>query len=136
MTDYLLSLLETIMTKAFTEDRCFKRIHFDCVLKFEVGDSRLDCELVDISLRGALIHNCTGATLDVGAPCKLILTLDQSGDVQIIMNGNIAHKKNNRIGINCKHIELDSMIHLRKLVEINLADPALLERELTALCSF
>lgn len=124
------------MTDKQTEERCFQRIHFDCLLKFEVGDSRLDCELIDISLHGALIHNCTGATLNTGAPCRLIISLDESGETQIIMEGSIAHKKDNRIGVTCQYIDLDSMIHLRKLVEINLADPALLEREMKSLyCS-
>lgn len=121
------------MTNSTSEERSFQRIHFDCLVKFELGDLRLDCELVDISLRGALIHNCTGATLDTGAPCKLILSLDETGETQIIMKGSIAHKKNNRIGICCTSIDLDSMTHLRKLVEVNLADPALLEREIMSL---
>ncbi len=116
-------------------DRRFQRIHFDCLLKFEVGDSRLDCELVDISLRGALIHNCTGAAPDIGSPCKLILTLDDLGDVQIIMEGNITHKTENRIGITCQHIDLDSITHLRNLVSLNSADPELLKREIMALNS-
>ncbi|MCW8929003.1 MAG: PilZ domain-containing protein [Gammaproteobacteria bacterium] len=118
------------MTDTNKKERHFQRIHFDCLLKFEVGDSRLDCELIDISLRGALIHNCTGATLDVGAPCKLILTLDDLGEIQIIMKGHIAHKKENRIGIACQTIDLDSITHLRQLVASNLADPTLLEREI------
>ncbi|MCU7834010.1 MAG: PilZ domain-containing protein [gamma proteobacterium symbiont of Taylorina sp.] len=123
------------MTDNISQDRYFQRIHFDCLVKFEVGDSRLDCELVDISFRGALIHNCTGATLDVGSPCRLILSLDESQEVQIIMQGNIAHKRDNRIGISCTSIDLDSMTHLRKLVEINLSSPELLEREIMSLCS-
>jgi hypothetical protein len=123
------------MKDSFTDVRCFQRLHFNCLLKLEAADSRLDCELVDISLRGALIHNCTGATAGVGTPCKIILNLVDSGEVQIIMEGNIAHKKNNRVGVSCTHIDLDSMIHLRKLVETNLADPALLEREILSLCS-
>lgn len=121
------------MTDSYSEERQFQRIHFDCLLKFEVGDSRLDCELIDISFRGALIHNCTGATLDVGAPCKLILKLDDSGEVEIIMEGHIAHKQENRIGITCQHIDLDSITHLRNLVALNLADTKLLEREIKSL---
>jgi hypothetical protein len=33
----------------------------------------------------------------------------------------------------CESIDLDSITHLRRLVELNAGDPALLERELTAL---
>jgi len=122
------------MTDNIARERSFHRIHFDCLVKFEVGDSRLDCELVDISLRGALIHNCTGATADIDTPCKLTLSLDKSHEIQIIMQGYIIHKNENRIGIHCQSIDLDSITHLRKLVEVNLASPELLEREIMALC--
>lgn len=49
------------------------------------------------------------------------------------MNGSIAHKIENRVGIHCKTIDIDSMTHLRKLVEYNLGDHDLLERDLEAL---
>ncbi len=121
------------MPETMDEERHFERIHFDCLVKFEFGVYRHDCELIDISLRGALIANCTGATDETGTACKLILSLDDSNNAQIIMLGHIAHKKHNRIGIKCEKIDLDSMTHLRKLVEINSGDPQLLERELAAL---
>ena len=113
-----------------TNERHFQRIHFDCLVKFETEDLRLDCELMDISLRGALIHNCTGATPKVGTSCKLILCLDEACDTKILMEGHIAHKKENSIGISCQYIDLDSITHLRKLVELNLTDPSLLQREI------
>lgn len=113
--------------------RKFGRIHFDCLVKFEFDDSRLDCELVDISLKGALIHNCTGATPALNSPCKLILSLTEDKLVKIEMEGIIAHKNNNRIGVKCLQIDLDSMTHLRRLVEVNLGDSSLLDRELHAL---
>ena len=37
------------------------------------------------------------------------------------------------IGFVCRHIDVDSISHLRRLVELNLGDEALLERELAAL---
>ena len=113
--------------------RSFHRIHFDCLVKFETDDLALECELLDISLNGALLHNCTGATPDIGTPCQLTLQLDDNGEIKIIMLGSIAHKKENRVGIYCSSIDLDSITHLRRLVEINLADPQLLERDINAL---
>jgi len=115
------------------EERHFERITFNCLVKFEFEDFRHDCELIDISLKGALIANCTGATSDIGTPCKLILKL--SDNESIIMQGHIAHKKHNRIGINCEQLDLDSITHLRKLVEINSSNPSLLDRELINLQS-
>jgi hypothetical protein len=37
------------------------------------------------------------------------------------------------LGFVCRHIDLDSISHLRRLVELNLGDEQLLERELAAL---
>jgi hypothetical protein len=37
------------------------------------------------------------------------------------------------VGLHCRHIDIESLAHLRRLIELNLGDPALLERELAAL---
>jgi hypothetical protein len=37
------------------------------------------------------------------------------------------------LGFVCQYIDLDSISHLRRLVELNLGDGSLLERELAAL---
>ncbi|MBF0266394.1 MAG: PilZ domain-containing protein [Gammaproteobacteria bacterium] len=115
------------------ESRNFGRIHFDCLVKFEFDDSRLDCELVDISLKGALLHNCTGATPKNDTPCKLIIFLSEDHAIKIEMKGVVAHKNSNKIGILCNHIDLDSMTHLKRLVEVNIGQPELLDRELSKL---
>jgi len=52
------------------------------------------------------------------------------------MEGHLAHVgDNNTVGIRCESIDLDSISHLRRLVELNLGDPELLNRELSALVS-
>jgi len=116
-----------------TENRRSHRVHFDCLVEFEAGGCRHVCELIDISLQGALIGACSGATPEAGTPCKLILSLDESNETQIIIVGTIAHKIENRVGIHCDSIDINSMTHLRRLVEINLGDTDLLNRDLDAL---
>ena len=51
------------------------------------------------------------------------------------MNGRIARKIENRVGIYCESIDEDSMIHLRKLIEYNLGDVELVNRDFEALIS-
>lgn len=109
------------------------RVPFDSLVDFESIDCRHVCELVDISLQGALIAACSGATPDAGTPCTLKISLDESNEHQIIMVGEIAHKIENRVGIHCVSIDADSMTHLRKLVEYNLGDVDLVNREFDAL---
>lgn len=112
-----------------TEHRHFHRIYFDCLVEFDAGGIINICELLDISLNGALIAACTGATPAMGTPCQLVVSLDDDKQVQIVMNGTIAHKLENRVGIHCTSIDMDSMMHLRKLVEANLGDSELANRD-------
>lgn len=116
-----------------TEQRKSHRIHFDCFVDFEFEDQKHVCELYDLSIRGALIGACSGATPAVDTPCKLTITLNQFSGAAIVMEGLIAHKKENRVGIHCEQIDIDSITHLRKLLEYNLGDSNLANRELTAL---
>ncbi|MCP4041018.1 MAG: PilZ domain-containing protein, partial [Gammaproteobacteria bacterium] len=59
----------------------------------------------------------------------------QLGEAQslIHMQTTASHEDAERIGFRCCHIDLDSMSHLRRLVELNLGEPELLSRELSAL---
>jgi PilZ domain len=116
-----------------TENRRSHRVYFDCLVEFETSECQHVCELIDISLQGALIAACSGATPKAGTPCTLKISLDKAKEVQIIMNGTIAHKKENRVGIHCQSIDVDSMTHLRRLVELNLGDVDLVNRDFDAL---
>jgi hypothetical protein len=49
------------------------------------------------------------------------------------MTGEIAHREGRQVGVRCLEIDLDSISHLRRLVELNVGDEAILHRELGAL---
>lgn len=49
------------------------------------------------------------------------------------MDGTVVHCEDGHLGFRCDHIDLDSISHLKRLVELNLSDEALLERELSEL---
>ena len=115
------------------DNRHTHRVNFNCLVEFKSGEYSHVCELVDISLQGALIAACSGATPDAGTPCKLVISLDKTRETQIIMFGSVAHKIENRVGIHCESIDVDSMSHLRKLVEYNLGDVELVNRDFNAL---
>jgi hypothetical protein len=50
-----------------------------------------------------------------------------------MMSVELVHKEKGRLGFKCKHIDIDSITHLRRLVELNLGNADMLERELSAL---
>ena len=63
----------------------------------------------------------------------LTIRLDAAGEAVIRMEGEIAHRDGTQVGMRCTGIDLDSIAHLRRLVELNLGDEELLHRELSAL---
>jgi hypothetical protein len=51
------------------------------------------------------------------------------------METRVTHIEGRYAGLDCHNIDLDSVTHLRRLVEFNLGSEELLERELSALLS-
>ena len=114
-----------------SEHRKYSRVPFlsDCVLM--VGHSAHPTHLIDISLKGALIETPPGLRPQK-ASGVLEVRLNHS-DVTIHMNVVHAHHTREHTGLRCMSIDVDSVTHLRRLMELNLGDPGLVERELTAL---
>lgn len=108
--------------------RQFSRINFntEARLYFEGGEQSV--QLLDISLKGALVQADPPLNLQSGSSASLQLRLDEMGTT-IRMEGSVAHNVQGQIGILCREIDLDSITHLRRLVELNLGNEGLLERE-------
>ena len=116
-----------------SKNRHFHRVNFDSMVEFKTNEVEHVCELVDISINGALIAACSGATPQSGTLCQLTISLNDADENKIIMKGTIAHKIENRVGIHCESIDVNSMTHLRKLIEYNLGDVELVNRDFDSL---
>ena len=125
------------MTTAISDNRRHhSRITFHTTAHLLFGAKQFDVKVLDLSLKGALVQ-VSDADLGEAAltepTCQLKINLDDAESNQITMDTQIAHAHGNRAGLLCRNIDLDSVTHLRRLVELNLGDPSLLERELSAL---
>jgi hypothetical protein len=116
------------------ERRRFSRISFHRPAELDTHGERVPCDLLDVSLKGALFEVPASAGTKVGETATLTIRLD-AGDAIIRMSGNVAHREGDQVGLRCVEIDLDSIAHLRRLVELNLGDEDLLERELSSLVS-
>ncbi len=114
-----------------TDRRRFWRAAFHAPASLGSAGASWQVEVCDLSLKGALLD--MQMPDQVGPGQSVELTLPLSEDVSIAMRGRIAHVAGRRVGLACEHIDLDSITHLRRLVELNLGDPAELERELASL---
>lgn len=117
-----------------------QRRHFSRVLFKAKASLRADaqspsqpCEVLDLSLKGALVKVASGEQWLPEQACLLELELDAEHRARIRMASRISHRQGQVIGLHCVEIDLDSITHLRRLVELNVGDDAILQRELSAL---
>lgn len=116
-----------------TDDRRrFHRVLFDAPTRVTAGEEEFLTTLVDISLNGALLIRPDSWPVEQGDNVNLIVLLDDS-ESRIRMNALVAHVGKDSIGLRCLNIDMESVSHLRRLVELNLGDTELLERDLQAL---
>lgn len=113
------------------ERRQFWRAHFHSPVQVALQGQVVEADLYDISLKGALIKVPDQWRGKAGDSCQLRLKL--GSDATISMNVTVTHVEGRRVGMRCEQIDLDSVTHLRRLVELNAGDPDLLDRELSAL---
>ncbi|WP_268797949.1 PilZ domain-containing protein [Pseudomonas huanghezhanensis] len=119
------------MTDSHEDRRRFKRIVFDAKTELTQGEKSWPVKLIDLSLKGLLIERPSPW---LGNPDD-VFTVDihLNVDTDLQMEVRLTHDDNNRLGFVCEHIDLESVTHLRRLIELNLADQDELDRELAAL---
>jgi len=117
----------------FNERRRFSRIGFDADVYLVSAKGSWRSRLIDLSLKGALITAPQDWSGQPGEHFLLELALGGDEEMLIRMEVSVSHSENDHIGLRCEHIDLDSISHLRRLVELNLGDAELLDRELSAL---
>ena len=110
------------------EHRRFSRIALRRPATLELFDRRVECELLDISLRGARFR-VPAATVEEGQVCTA--TVHLAARTTITMRGLVAHCRGEVVAVHCQRTDLDSLAHLRRVLELNLGDERLVEAELS-----
>lgn len=119
------------MSESATERRRFQRIAFDAATELAQGERSWSVALHDVSLKGLLVKRPRDWNGDPDQPFIANIALD--ANTQLQMEVVLTRTRNDLLGFVCRHIDLDSISHLRRLVELNLGDETLLEHELAAL---
>ena len=114
------------------DKRHFHRVGHDARATLRDGERLISCKVFDISLKGCLMELPHGAhSLALDGDYEIHIHLSDA--VEIDMAVSLTHREGTRAGFVCRYIDLDSACALRRLVELNLGDPDLLERDLEAL---
>lgn len=115
------------------EHRHFTRISFTVKTTLINSNTKQQWQsnLHDVSLKGALVDRPEDWSGEIGDEFQLNIYLTELE--HILMMVKLVHIEKTCIGFSCEHIDLDSVTHLRRLVELNLGDETILEREFAEL---
>ena len=111
-----------------TERRHFSRIEFDgqCIINFD--RTLYSAQLVDICLTGVLVQAMQ--KISIGTAQSASISIELLNATNIDMLATLVKREQDLLHFRIDNIDLESTIHLRRLLELNLGDASLIEREL------
>ena len=115
------------------ERRRFRRFPIEGSVRLYSPTAMWTSTLIDLSLRGVLIERPADWTGSEGQGYRLDVRLE--GGVMIAMGTRLSRVCDDALGFNCERIDLDSFSRLKRLVELNLGNSEVLNRELAVLGS-
>lgn len=113
------------------DKRDFHRVVYHSSAFAYLGEAYTSCKVLDISLKGCLVE-LSGKWLDRADSVDRIEILLEGG-LAINMHVSLCHRQDTLVGYRCNHIDLDSVTVLRRMIELNLGDNELLNRDIKAL---
>ncbi len=119
------------MSENDSDRRRFQRIAFEAVAELKQDDKHWRGLVHDLSLHGMLMERPVG--WDGNPQQPLLAHVELGAGVALHMEMTLVRDEQDALALACQHIDLDSISHLRRLVELNSGDPELLERELAML---
>ena len=116
------------------ERRRFVRVKFLAEVEIVYFDNSYKAELLDLSLKGALIHPKSEIPMGLGNTCDLKIGL-AAKDLTLEFKVELVHLNADKFGLKFLSQDLDTMIHLRRLLELNVCDHDRITEELAFLAN-
>lgn len=111
------------------ERRRFSRIVYQAQAVITQESTQVNASVNDLSLHGLLASSDQADVLDINKQINVEFSLSGS-DVTIQLVGNIVGLNNNVIRVAIDHIDIESIGHLKRLIELNVGDDELLHRNI------
>jgi hypothetical protein len=111
--------------------RRFRRFPIAGSVRLYSGTQMWQTELVDLSLRGVLVSLPEQWQGQPGSRFRLDVRLE--GGLMIGMGVELVRVRAHDLAFSCQKIDLDSFTRLKRLVELNVGNVAVLNRELEVL---
>jgi len=115
----------------FRERRHYTRVAFNTVVTLKQNGQAIESNVVDLSLNGILLDTPSEYEIRTDAPLEAFIHL--ADDTQIRMFISLVHSSSEVLGFRCESIDVDSIVHLRRLIELNIDEANAAERVLNEL---
>ncbi len=111
-------------------NRRFRRVPFEAEVRLTFKQNSWSCELLDVAMKGALLASPTPLALSHGNICRLCITLPGS-PIALDFQAEMVHCEKDQYGFKFISEDLETLTHLRKLIELNTGDAEATRSELT-----
>ncbi|MCZ4308730.1 MULTISPECIES: PilZ domain-containing protein [Vibrio] len=111
------------------ERRQFSRVVYQTPTDISQGNVNVSGSVQDLSLHGLLIQCDKLQQLRADIPVQVSFKLENS-DINIQLEATIVSTINTSMRLRIEHLDIDSISHLKRLVELNVGDDELLYREI------
>jgi len=122
----------TCLVRSMSEQRKFSRVAFDAQCMISTGGVAREAHLIDIALKGVMVELPRESQPLKDTKVQVVVKLG-ADDALIRMETVVYWNEGDRLGLRCVSIDMDSISHLRRLIELNTGDAELIHRELSQL---
>ncbi len=112
-------------------NRQFRRIPFEAEVSLSVDQDKWSAELLDVAMKGAMVGTDTPLPFSLGTKCNLCITLPGT-PISLKFLAEMTHFEESRYGFKFISEDLETLTHLRKLIELNTGDTEATRSELSA----
>ena len=113
------------------KSRRFRRIPFEAEVSLTVDHERWTGELIEVALKGALVETMVPLPITTGTRCRLGIALPGSA-ISLDFDAELVHVGELQYGFKFISEDLETLTHLRKLIELNTGDAEATRNELSA----
>ncbi|MCK4536949.1 MAG: PilZ domain-containing protein [Desulfuromonadales bacterium] len=112
-------------------ERRFQRVPFQAEMRVFANNSSWDCSLLNIALKGALLECRNPLPIELNTACVIKMSLPGSG-IELDFRAELVHREEAQYGFKFLSVDLTTLTHLRKLIELNTGDADCVRDELMA----
>jgi hypothetical protein len=113
------------------QTRRFRRIPFVAEVTLNDGQNDWSAELLEVAMKGAMIGTSAPLPLEIGSKCSLCITLPGT-PISLEFQAELRHFEGCQYGFKFISENLETLTHLRKLIELNTGDAEATRSELSA----